>query len=159
MASTKEFFDTHVMGEDTKPDWNEIMDKDTASVRSEPSSYVPPRPGNLVKWAWRNLDGELPFNVKKRIFESGVYFSSTPDLVNPYTGRKLGVKLTQRDNPYYLVVTNHGKDPAYFATTCPEEYVVIMEAYSPSFVEKTGDYKNWEMRVAAYNKKFPKNQF
>lgn len=158
MASTKEFFDTHVMGEERKPDWNEIMEE-TGSVTSEPTSYVPPRPGNLVNWSWRNHEGGLHFHVKKRIFESGVYFSSTPDLVNPYTGRKLGVKLTQRDNPYYLVVTNHGKDPAYFATTCPDEYVAIMQAYSPSFVEKTGDYKNWEMRVAAYNKKFPKNQF
>ena len=80
-------------------------------------------------------------------------------MVNPYTGKRLGVKLTQKDNPYYLVVTNHGKDPAYFATTSPEEYVAIMKAYSASFVEKTGDYTNWEMRVAAYNKKFPKNQF
>jgi hypothetical protein len=157
MAS-KEFFDEHVMNENTKPDWNEMAE--TSSVKSDPAMYETPRPGNLTKWSWRGFEGRLPDHVARKVYEKGVYFSSTPDLVNPYTGKRLGVKLTQRDNPYYMVVSNNGKDPAYYATTCPDEYIAIMSAYSSSFVQKaSGDYTNWENRVASYNKKFPKNQF
>ena len=157
MAS-KEYFDTHVMPENTKPDWNDLME--TVSVKSETPFYEAPRPGNLAKWSWRGPDGKLPSHVATRVYERWLYFSGTPDLVNPYTGKRLGVKFTEgNNNPYYVVVSNNGKDPAYYATTCPSEYLALMFAYSSSFVPKTGDYKNWEQRVAAYNKKVPKNQF
>jgi len=156
---SKEFFDEHVMNENTKPDWNEMIE--TGSVRSTgtPVSDLP-RPGNLQKWTWRSMDGKLPAHVAQRIYQRGLCFSTAPDyLVNPYTGKRLGVKVTQLDNPYYVVVSNFGKDPAYYATTCPEEYIALMYAYSSSFQPKSGDYKNWQARVAAYNKKYPRNQF
>lgn len=158
MTSTKEYYDEHVMnGEKQLLDWNDMneMSSTTSQEPVDPSLG----PGNLLKWSWRSMDGTLPHHVAKRIYEKGVRFSSTPDLVNPYTGQNLNVKLTQLDNPYYVVTSNHGKDPAYVATTCPQEYVAIMRAYSSSFVEHTNGYKHWEERVAAYNKKYPKNQF
>jgi len=157
MTSTKEYYDVHVLGKDDTPNWNDMME--TSSVASTKDIDTALRPGNLTKWTWRNIDGKLPSHVAKRIYEKGIYFSTTQNLVNPYTGQLLGVKGSQRDNPYYLVVSNYGQGPAYYATTCPQEYVAIMKAYSPSFVEKSGGYKNWEERVTAYNKKFPNNKF
>ena len=156
MTSTKEYYDEHVAGKNI--DWNELVEQ--SSVVSEETLYDRALgAGNLLKWSWKNLDGYIPSHLAKQIREKGIYFSSTPDLVNPYTGHRLGIKLTQNDNPYYMVVSNHGKDPAYYATTCPEEYVAIMKIYSNSFVEKTGDYKKWQDRRDSYNKKYPLNRF
>jgi hypothetical protein len=157
MTSTKEYFDLHVVGEDNKPDWNDMNEVSSASGSTVHDEAV--RPGNLKKWEWKGLDGKIPHYTAKKIFDKGIYFSTTPSLVNPYTGHSLGVKMTQLDNPYYVVVSNNQKDPAYYATTCPQEYVAIMKVYSNSFVEKSGGYKNWEERVARYNKKYPRNQF
>lgn len=169
MTSTKEYYDEHVLPQyEYTPDWNDMIETDSlSSDKKERANAIEQgkedvktlRPGNLTKWTWRNLDGKLPGHVAKKIYERGIYFSDTPNLVNPYTGQPLGVKGTQLDNPYYVVVSNNGQNPAYYATTCPEEYVAIMKAYSSSFVEKSGGYKNWEERVAAYNKKYPKNTF
>jgi hypothetical protein len=155
MTSTKEFFDTHVVGETL--DWNDMIE--TNSSVSEKVDDETVRPGNLSKWTWSDLHGHIAFHVAEKIRKKGLYFSTTPDLVHPYTGKRLGVKLTQIDNPYYVVTSNFGQDPAYYATICPAEYVATMKIYSSSFVEKSGDYKNWENRVAAYNKKYPKNKF
>jgi hypothetical protein len=150
---TKEFFDEHV-----RPDWAED-EPDTSSVKSEDA---PKRlPSKTMLWQWSDLGGNLPTHMAKRIYEEGFYYSLNGSrLVNPYKGTLVGKKVTDADNPFYVVCFNPGKGfkhPAYLTTTCPEEYVAIMQAFDREFIPAesltaTKHYQEWSRRNRQWRK-------
>jgi len=151
----REYYDTDVAP--NAVDWNEL--NESKSVTSDQDdTKTTTKTGNLEKWNWANLQGELPHYVVTDIQKHGYKASQNMNLVHPLTGKPLGVKVTQL-HPYYVVWENNGKDPQWVATTCPAEYVAIMKAVSPTFIEHDKGYAKWKMRVSEYNKKCPNNKF
>jgi hypothetical protein len=152
----REYYDTDVAP--NAVDWNELNESKSETSDYEEVRGATVRTGNLEKWQWSNLHGELPNDVKHALQKKGYVASETMNLVHPLTGKPLGVKVTQL-HPYYVVWENNGKDTQWVATTSPAEYVAIMKAVSPDFVEHDKGYAKWQARVQEYNKKYPRNTF
>jgi len=153
---SKEYYDTHVVGEDV--DWSQMM-ADSSSETSETCAHY--KVGNLSRWSPQY---NLSLGTKKKIQQEGPFYSTSGQLVNPYTGDRLGVNpLNNKLHPYYVVHFNvRGmKDPAYITTMSPEEYNLIMSTFSPSFIPADSEKvrSKWVGRVQEYNKKYPKNKF
>ena len=152
----REYYDTDVKA--NAVDWNELNESKSVVSEYDDVRETTVKTGNLEKWHWANLHGELPNEVKNALQKKGYVASETFNLVHPLTGKPLGVKVTQL-HPYYVVWENNGRDPQWVATTCPAEYVAIMKAVAPDFVEHDKGYDKWKARVQEYNKKYPHNTF
>jgi len=151
----KEFYD-----KDVAINWaDDASETESLSIASFSNPREPSSTFNT--WNWKTLSGDIPYNVKERIRNKGMCFSTTANLVHPIDGKSLGVKATDKNHPYYVVLFNPGggfKHTCYKATTCPEEYVAYMKLFDATFKEKENqDYSEWMSRRDAYFKSCSKN--
>ena len=153
---TKEYFDEHV-----RPDWAED-EVDSISIKSDDAMKRGKPSTKDVFWSWSDLSGNIPSHMARKIFDEGFYYSTNGNrLVNPYNGTPVGKKITDSDNPFYVVCFNPGKGfkhPAYLTTTCPAEYIAIMQAFDRNFIPAeslttTKHYCEWSRRNREWHNK------